>query len=429
MDRKTGLATKLLEIAKATRQIGFECLFDRKQDCFMTHDKVYGVDPKVCAQYERFPEALLKQKESGKRFSWRAAESMVQDSIARLVDGQPTIESAVLEVEGLLRTLAEDQPEHVGLYGVPGIILPQRSRPYLLAGAKVTRLSSRDYDSLVRRCKRVCSGVSKKGAYSAMFEPHLDRLKGKTVMWCSYAAEPNLAQKLSLETLDWVIILLKYACMALTLDNNDMAIGIRVVPSVEYFIIPKESDSIILGAQATGKYMPWQVRSSDRDRMHKAGVFVLSDIVVKSRNAKKPDPKSFESALLRALQWAVTSLDLVTNGSKIVALAVALETIFSPYASSSLTSTIAEGTAMTTSRDPAKRQQICERMTALYKMRSDSVHGYGDNASDWDVLDMGHMVTSVISVLCRHVDDYRSLADFSKALSKAKLTGQVFRGA
>ena len=427
MDRKTGLVTKLLEIAEATRQIGFECLFDRKQDTFMTHDKVYGVDPKVHAQYQRFPEALLKENESGKRFSLTTTESIMQESIARLVDGQPTIESAVLEVEGLLRTLSEDQPEQVGLYEVPGIVLPKRSRPYLLAGAKVTRMSSRDYDSLVGRCKRVCSGVSKKGAYSAMFKPHLDRLKGKTVMWCSYAAETNRAQKLSLETLDWVIILLKYACMALTLDNNDMAIGIRVVPSVEYFIIPKESDSIRLGAQATGKYMPWQVRSSDRDRMYEAGVFVLSDIVVKSRNAKKPDPKSFESALLQALQWTVTSLDLVTNGSKIVALAVALETIFSPYASSSLTSTIAEGTAMTISRDPAKRQQVCERMIALYKMRSDSVHGYGDNASDWDVLDMGHMVTSVISVLCRHVDDYNSLADFSKALLKAKLTGRVFK--
>jgi len=428
MDRKTGLATKLLEIAKVTRQIGFERLFDRKQDTFMTHDKVYGIDPKVRAQYQGFLEALLQHKESGKRFSRSAAQSMVQDSIARLVDGQPTIESAVLEVEGLLAALAEDQPEYDGLCEVPGIILPKKSRPYLLAGAKVTRLSSGDYTSLVRRCKGVCSAVSKKKAYSAIFKPQLANLKGRTVMWCSYAAEPERAQELSLETLDWVVMLLKYACMALTPDNKDMAIGIRAVPRVEYFIIPKESDSIITGAEATGKVLPWRVRSLDRDRMRKAGVFVLSDIVVKSGNAKKPDPKSFESALLRALQWTVTSLDLVTNGSKIVALAIALETVFSPYASSSLTSVIAEGTAMTISHNPEQRQQTCDRMTALYKMRSEYVHGYGDNASDWDVLEMGYMVTSVISVLCRHVSEYKSLADFSKALSKAKLTGRVFKG-
>lgn len=430
MDGETALAAELLEIAKATKRIGPESIFRRRQWWFMTDEKFHEIDPKVHEKYIRLLPELLKCSGSEKRFSLETLDNMVKQSIANLVDGQATTESAVSELHGLLTTLSATQPEQAVLYELPGITLPVRTRPYTIAGARVTRFSTRDYSSLAKRCRATCSAVSKKTreqAYSALFKPHLDRLKGKTVVWCSYAAEPTRAQELSLETLRWVTILLEYGCMALRRDSAEMAIGISLVPRLEYFIIPKEGDSITSGGQLTGKYGSWSIVSSDRVQMRKAGVFALSDILEKSDNGTLPH-KSFQAALLQAFQWAVTSLDQTTNSSKMLALTIALETLFS-YNAPNVRSSIAEGTAMVILHNPAERDHICQRMKKFYDERCGVAHGRNqDEIPDSDVHEMVKYVTSVISTLCRHVSEFDSLDDFSEALSAAKLSGRVFKG-
>lgn len=429
MKKGMALASDLFKIAMRTERVGADSILRRGHLSFMTSQKCYEVSLLAYMEYRGLPQALLKQNESAKRFSVSTVESLVHESIARLVEGQTTIEAATTEVEGLLAVLSEAQPEQIVLYEVPGVTLPKGSRPYLLAGARVTRLSTREYRWLARRWRETFSAVSgQKGKqdYVKAFKPQLDRLKGKTVMRCSYAAEPKRAQELSLETLNWIIILLKYACLKMNRDSNEMAIGLSAVPSFEYFVIPKDSSSLITGAHVAGKFLPWKLKSSDRVRMRQAGVFVLSDILVSSDNGRKLEPESFQFALLQALQWTVTSLDLVTNGSRVLALAVALEALFSPNSSNPRLA-VAEGTAMTIFHDPKMRQNIYRRMKGLYDKRCDAAHGRKGSASDWDVIEMGMMVTKAISVLCKHVNEYHSLVDFSTALSQAKLTGQVFK--
>jgi hypothetical protein len=431
MNREEALATELLEIAKGTKQIGFESMFRGDRDQFGTGEMCYEVDPKVQEKYRRLPLELLEHSKSAKRFSLRTTATMVNESIARLMGGHPTVAAAQFELRGILATLSAIQPERTLLYELPGIDLPVRARPYAIAGARVARFSTRAYKLLARQCRAGLSTDSRRKRdqdYRTAYKPHLDRLKGKTTVLCTYAAEPTRAQELSLEALHWVTVVLEYACMALRRDSAEMAIGIGYIARLEYLNIPDQGGFVMSGAQVKGKYRSWLLRSSDRTRMREAGVFALSDILEKSDNGRALAPRSFQAALLQALQWAVTSLDQMTNDSKMLALTVALESLFSSYTPHPA-SAVAEGTAMVISRDLAERQSISKQVKDLYDKRSDIAHGRGEtNISSSDVLEMEYLVTSVISVLCRHEAEYGTLKDFSQALSLAKLSGQVFKG-
>ena len=60
-------------------------------------------------------------------------------------------------------------------------------------------------------------------------------------------------------------------------------------------------------------------------------------------------------------------------------------------------------------------------------MRSAVIHGRKKPVTDAEVLELQDKVTSVISVLCHHVNDYPLLSDFWNAISLAKRSGQIFK--
>lgn len=426
-DNEAALAALLLRIAIATKRGEFSF----RPTCFMTERESYEIGPEALDEYRKLPSQLLKYGKSEKRFSLTAVGTMVRRSVARLVDGQATTRTAASELQALLQALSATPPEQTVLRELSGISLPTRTRPLAIAGARVARFTTRDHDRLMRQYRAyACSAISNRKSreiYLAASRSYLDRLKGKTVIWCTYAAEPTRAEELSLETSRRVTTLLRYGCMALRTDSAEMAIGIGLVQSVEYLMIPKEG-SISSGAQLIGKYRSWTIVSSDRAKMRKAGIPVLSDLLEESDDGKTLPDTSFRGALLQVLHWAVTSLDQPTNSSKMLALTVALEILFSRR-SSSVTTAIAEGTAMTISCSPIERKRISKRMKELYDKRSDVAHGRGGNSLlDSDVCEMENIVTLVISVLCHRMTEFDSLDDFSEALSSAKPSGQVFKG-
>lgn len=425
-DNEAGLVTGLLRIANATKRVQFGFGPGR----FMTERESYEVGPEAIDSYRRFPWRLLMHSGAEEHFSLSAVGTMVSRSVARLVDGQATVETAEAELHGILQTLSVPPPEQTVLRELTGIELSPRTTPLVLAGGKVARFTKRDRSRLLRQYREYAHSVIMKPqdrrSFADMVASNLNGFTGRTVLWSTHAAEPTRAEELSLGMAHRVCTLLRYGCMALRSDGNQMAIGIGSVQSTHCLVIPKEG--FIQSSWArTGKDRSWTITAPDRANMRKAGVFVLSDLYEESEGGQGLPDRSFHSVLLQVLHWADLSLDQPDNGSQMLALTVALETLFS-YGASPVRSAVAEGTAMVISRNVAERKHISARIKKLYDKRSDVAHGRAaETLSLSDVREMENCVRLTIRVLCHHMDEFDSLDSFSEALATARLSGHLFR--
>ncbi|RIE16103.1 HEPN domain-containing protein [Candidatus Cryosericum septentrionale] len=425
-DNEAGLATELLRIVNATKRAQFRF----GSGCFMIDRESYEVGPEAIDSYRRFPWRLLMHSGAEEHFSLSAVGTMVSRSVARLVDGQATVETAEAELHGILQTLSVPPPEQTVLRELTGIELPPRTTPLALAGGKVARFTKRDRSRLLRQYREYARSVITKPqlrrSVADAMAPDLNDFVGKTVLWSTHAAEPIRAEELSLGMAHRVCTLLRYGCMSLRSDGNEMAIGIGSVQSTHCLIIPEEG--FIQSSWArTGKSRSWTIKPPDRAGMRKAGVFVLSALYEESESGRGLPGGSFHSVLLQVLHWADVSLDQPDNSSRILALTVALETLFS-YGASPVRSAVAEGTAMVISRNVAERKHISARIKKLYDKRSDVAHGRAvETLSLSDVREMENCVRLTIRVLCHHMDEFDSLDSFSEALATARLSGRLFR--
>lgn len=425
-DNEAALVTEFLRIVNATKRAPFRF----SPGCFIIDGESYEVGTKAIDSYRRLPWRLLEHSGAEEHFSLSAAGTMVNRSVARLVDGHATVETAEAELHMLVQTLSELPPEQTVLRELVGIELPPNAKPLLLVGSKIARFTGRDRARLLRQYREyVRSHITEPGHRRSVADAlasDSNDFAGKTVLWSTHAAEPTRAEELSLQRAHQVCTLLRYGCMSLRSDGNDMAIGIGSVQSTHCLIIPKEG-FVTSSWERTGKGRSWTIRSPDRANMRKAGVFVLSDLCEESEGSQGLPDKSFHRALLQVLHWADISLDQPDNSSRMLALTVALETLFS-YGSSHVKSAVAEGTAMVISRDVAERKRISARIGKLYDKRSDVAHGrFASTPSFSDVREMENYVRLTISTLCHHVNEFDSLDAFSEALATAKFSGHLFR--
>jgi len=304
-DDEWSLAAVILRIAKATKRAQFKF----RPGCFISHRESYEVGPDALEDYKQLPWRLLKFSGAYRWFSVTAVGIMVNQSLARLVDEQAAAEAASSELHSVLQTLSATPPEQTVLRALTGIKFPTRTRPLALAGLKIAPFTSRDRRRLMTQyrayARSAISNPQGRRRYVAAMATDLDQWKEKTVMWSTHAAESTRAEELSLETAHQVCALFRYACMSLRTDSVEMAIGLGSVQSTDYLIIPKEG-SIMSGGGSAGKNRSWTITYSERAAMHKAGVFVLSDLYKESNGDKAPPSTSFHAALLRALHWWIS---------------------------------------------------------------------------------------------------------------------------
>jgi hypothetical protein len=429
MDREAAMASELLEIAKATKEAGPSFPGTKS---FLRDGKWYDIEPAAYPKYLSLPEQLLRHSKAEKRYSLIAVTTMVQSYIVNLQGSFSTIDNARSKIDFCLEALSAPWPDQTVLHELHGVSLIGKTRPFTLAGARVARFTSTDNIRLTKMYKSYGATIPKGHArdeYLAWYKKLVDALRGTTVVWCSYAAEQTRAEELSLDTMHWVVVLLRYAYMSLSYSNGKTGIGIAAhLTPPNLIVLGDFAGKSVLSAAAPDSIWPSSlyVNPYTRVKMREAGVFVLSSILERSDNGKALKPQSFQFAVLQAVQWAVDSLDQTNNASKILAMTVALETLFSEE-SFNVTFQVADGTAMVLARDPMEREKISKKMKQLYARRSAVIHGGKTSISDADVFEMQDVVTSVISVICHHVGDYPLLSDFWNAISLAKRSGQVFR--
>jgi hypothetical protein len=424
------MASELLEIAKATKRAAS---FSIEGKFFIRDGKFYEIGLTVYPKYQSLPEQLRRYSKAEKRYSLKVITTMVDGYIVDLQGDFSTIDDARSKVDTCLRILSTAWPNQTVLHELHGVSFIGMARPFAIAGARVARFTSTDYIRLTKinrvMGKAIIPDRKERNEVQDWFRKRLDALRGTTVVWCPYAAEQTRAEELSLDTMRWVVLLLKYAYMSLYRRNGKTGISIAAGQNLVNLIVLQDSagNSSLCSA---APYSEWpgslHIVSSTRAKMRKAGVFVLSDIVEKSASEQPPAPESFRATLLQAVQWTVDSLDQTNNASRILAMTVALETLFSEDRDH-LRSQVADGTAMVLTRDPLERENISTRMGQLYDMRSAVIHGRKKPVTDAEVLELQDKVTSVISVLCHHVNDYLPLSDFWNAISLAKRSGQIFK--
>jgi len=433
VDRESAMASELLEIAKATKVTESEPL---DMQSFSYGGQYYSIDWAAHPTYQSLPKKLLAYSEAEKRCSVEYITRLLQDLIVILVfrgsrSKIDTDDTRPMIVE-LLETLSHPWPERTVLHELLGVMFLGKVRPFAIAGARVARFTSRDRARLTALYKsrgKKFSDAEKRDEFLALMESRMDLLAIQTVVWCTCAAEDTRAEELSLDTMRWVVTVFRYAYMSLSHSNGKTAIGIARYRTAANLVIAKDRvgnsyfDSAVRPREPLDYFF---VFPSTRAKMEKAGVFVLSSILEESDNGRTLEPGSFKFALLQALRWTVDSLDQTNNASKMLAMTVGLETLFSEEPVN-LTSQVADGTAMILARNPVEREKISKKMKDLYGTRSAVTHGRKASVPDADVVDLQEKVTSVISVLCRHVNDYPLLSDFWRSISLAKRSGQLFK--
>lgn len=431
MDRETAMATELLEIAKGTTVVESP---SPGMNFFSFAEKYYDIDSATYPTFQSLPKELLSWSKAEKQCSLEYIARILQGVIVSIVlrRSLPTIDDARSRIVALLDLLATAWPEQTVIHELHGVIFIGTVRPFTIAGVRVARFTSRDKARLTALYKSFCSRISdrkERGEFLALLKERVDLLGIETVVWCTYAAEDTRARELSLDTMHWVVILFRYAYMAIHHSNGRTAIGIAPHLTPANLVIARDHDgkprlSAAVPPAESLDYFP--VFHSTREKMRKAGVFVFSSILEGSDNGRTLEPRSFRFTLLQALRWTVDSLDQTNNASKILAMTVGLETLFSEDRYN-LGSQVADGTAMVLARDPVEREKISKKVKDLYDKRSAVTHGRGTSVSDADVLEMQDMATSVIAVLCHHADDYSLLRDFWRAISLARRSGQIFK--
>jgi hypothetical protein len=425
------MARELLEIAKATTVVESP---SPDMNLFSYAGEYYDIDSATYPTFQSLPKELLSWSKAEKQCSLEYIARILQGVIVSIVlrGSLPTMDDARIRIVALLDLLATAWPEQTVIHELHGVMLIGRVRPVTVAGARVARLASRDRARLTALYKSQGKSISseeKRNEFLTLVKNRVDLLALETVVWCTYAAEDTRAEELSLDTMRWVVILFRYAYMYVSHSNGKTAIGIAPHQTPANLVIAKDragNSSFHAAVQPRESLDYFFVFPSTRARMREAGVFVFSSILEESDNGRTLEPRSFQFALLQALQWTVDSLDQTNNASKILAITVGLETLFSedPY---NLRSQVADGTAMVLARDPVEREKTGKKMKALYDKRSAVTHGRETSVSDADVLEMQDMATSVIAVLCHHAADYSLLSDFWHAISLARRSGQIFK--
>jgi len=131
----------------------------------------------------------------------------------------------------------------------------------------------------------------------------------------------------------------------------------------------------------------YKIGSAENDKFGKWWKAATSERIVQYIGNKKG---KLRQAIYRAGQYYESSHERTDNVERLLALAVAVESLFSPSDKGELKFRISQSTAQLIGKDPEEREEIFKSISKMYDRRSALVHG----AYDVDAYDAGEFVTA-----------------------------------
>jgi hypothetical protein len=131
----------------------------------------------------------------------------------------------------------------------------------------------------------------------------------------------------------------------------------------------------------------YMIRAAEQERLSRWWKAATTERIVNYVSNKKG---KLRQAIYRAGQYYESSHERADNVERLLALAVAIESLFSPSDKGELKFRISQSAAQLIGREPNEREQVFKSIARMYDRRSELVHG----SYDVDDYDAGQFVTA-----------------------------------
>ncbi|MGD0953993.1 MAG: hypothetical protein ABR985_16655 [Methanotrichaceae archaeon] len=154
--------------------------------------------------------------------------------------------------------------------------------------------------------------------------------------------------------------------------------------------------------------------------MEGIGVFKLSEML-----RQQDEMGKFEATLITCIHWFSISQTKIELEDKLLNLITCLEIIFTPESKDPITQNIAEGTAILTENDVAKRKERVEKIRSLYGRRSSLSHHGKGKIYDFELRELRSIIGTALAILISRSGDFHNKDELHKWLEYIRLGGST----